>query len=205
MLDEFEQEKVGSGTDITAFSVWLNRRVTGEQEPDWNGKGRGLRAEEMLTVLLRHVYRYGNFYVRKALTRTDFTSLDDFHYLMSLMFVRPMPVKELISRHIHEKPGGVEIVRRLLKKGMVEMTANDADKRSKVIRVTEKGKASAYSAVNIIKQLNDVICSPLSDDEKLRLIALLQKLDTFHNPVFNEHQGSVFEDIYQAVKGTEEV
>ena len=58
----------------------------------------------------------------------------------------------------------------------LERTANPEDKRSTLLRLTEKGRARAYEVSDQRAERAAEFCSRLTDEEKDTLIALLDKL-----------------------------
>ena len=92
---------------------------------------------------------------------------------------------DLIKLNVHEKPVGMQIINRLIAKNWIDQTASKVDKRSKVIKINDNGIKILNNQMNKIRKATKVVCGNLTQHEKMELIRLLQKLDNFHQPIYN--------------------
>jgi MarR family transcriptional regulator, lower aerobic nicotinate degradation pathway regulator len=99
-----------------------------------------------------------------------------------------MTKMQLIEKNIHEKPTGLEVIKRLLKNKIIGERDNDEDKRSKRVFLTEKGKGIFFQTLSQMGEVSKIISGKLTASEKIQLFTLLKKLDDFHNPIFLEHR-----------------
>jgi len=83
-----------------------------------------------------------------------------------------------------EKSSGNEVLKRLLKQGLIQETPHPEDRRSKLVMLTDAGRAAFQSVQTGIERLSDVVVADLSEDEKASLLHLLTKLHHFHKPIF---------------------
>jgi predicted transcriptional regulator len=95
----------------------------------------------------------------------------------------------LIKKNIHDKPVGMLIITRLLRQGLIEQTDSDLDKRSKLIRITERGLQVLENQMEKIRRTN-IVAGNLNHREKMELIRILNKLDRFHYPIFSRNINS---------------
>ena len=96
----------------------------------------------------------------------------------------------LIKKNIHDKPVGMLIITRLLRQGLIEQTDSDLDKRSKLIRITERGLQILENQMEKIRQATNIVAGNLTHAEKMELIRILNKLDRFHYPIFSRNINS---------------
>lgn len=87
-----------------------------------------------------------------------------------------MPLKELERRFGVAQSTAAGIIQRLEKKGLVESVADADDKRIKLLRVTEKGKSICDSAKKGMDKLTENAVRDFTEEEKLCLKDLLQRL-----------------------------
>lgn len=87
-----------------------------------------------------------------------------------------MPLKELERRFGVAQSTAAGIIQRLEKKGLVESVADEDDKRVKLLRVTEKGKSICDSAKKGMDKLTENAVRDFTDEEKVCLKDLLQRL-----------------------------
>ncbi|WKK60245.1 MarR family winged helix-turn-helix transcriptional regulator [Sphingobacterium sp. BN32] len=192
LLEDFEAEVQLDEIytrDTEGFIDWLvDRNAKVEELPDveWEGKEKGRSAESVINTLLVHMGRYAKSYSKSAIHGSDFTSQDDFIYLITLKSFGEMTKMDLIKKNVHEKPSGILIINRLIAQGWVEQFNSSTDKRSKVLRISEKGIAVLEQQMDKIRMASDIVTGNLTSKEKLELIRLLDKLDVFHLAIYDK-------------------
>ncbi len=193
LLKDFEsQEGFGEtyAADISGFKSWITATMNSDleySEPYWEGKENGRSAESVINTLLVHLNRYAKSYAKAAIIGSDFSTQEDFIYLITLNTFGTMTKMELIKRNVHEKPVGIQIINRLLAQGWIDQTASTTDKRSKVLNINAKGKKALEQQMDNIRKATSIVTGNLSHKEKMELIRLLQKLDDFHLPIYNKN------------------
>src|SRR5690554_4350226 len=145
LLEEFEAknslERVYSD-DIEGFKNWIAasyKKGENNTEPNWEGKENGRSAESVINTLIIHMNRYAKNYSKSAIFGSDFTTQEDFIYLINLKAFGEMTKMDLVKRNVHEKPAGMQVINRLIAQGWVNQTESKHDKRSKVLKITDKG------------------------------------------------------------------
>ncbi len=176
--------------DIEGFKKWVcdeeNRKAgTVFDEPYWEGKENGRSAESAISTLLLHLNRYARTYSKSAISDSEFTTQEDFIYLINLKAFGSMTKMELIKKNIHDKPVGMLIITRLLKQGWIEQTESDIDKRNRIINISGKGLQALEKQMKKIREATDIVTGNLNYREKMDLILILNKLDRFHYPIFS--------------------
>ena len=109
------------------------------KEPDWEGKEKGRSPESVINTFIVHMNRYAKTYSKAAIVGSDFSTQEDFIYLINLKAFGEMTKMELIRKNIHDKPAGMQIINRLIRQGWVEQRYSLTDRRSKVINIAEQG------------------------------------------------------------------
>ena len=89
---------------------------------------------------------------------------------------------------MHEKPTGLEVIKRLIKHGLVNERNDENDKRSKRVFLTDKGQALFFATVKQLNKVALIVLGDLTKDEKKQLYPLLKKLEYFHNPFYLSHK-----------------
>lgn len=196
LLEQFEIEmhKKGKNTgDIKDFKYWVANTFDKEissQEPYWEGKEKGRTPESVINTLIVHMNRYAKTYSKSAIHNSDFSTQEEFIYLINLRAFGAMTKMELIKKNIQYKPVGMQIINRLLNQGWVEQRDSEMDKRSKIIQITKKGLQSLDKQMDKIRQATKIVTGDLTHSEKMELIRLLDKLDHFHQPIFSQNMDS---------------
>lgn len=199
LLQEFETEvhtcpDLYPGT-IQGFKAWISDKDNSKQEnhseePYWDGKENGRTPESAISTLLVHLNRYAKTYSKSAISDSEFSTQEDFIYLINLKAFGEMTKMALIKKNIHDKPVGMLIIARLLRQGLIEQTDSDLDKRSKLIRITERGLLILENQMEKIRQATNIVAGNLNYHEKMELIRILNKLDRFHYPIFSRNINS---------------
>lgn len=193
LVEDFENEinitDKYSPRNIESFKQWLcNAQCTeGQNEPEWEGKENGRSPESIINTLVVHMNRYAKSYSKSAIHDSEFSTQEDFIYLINLKAFGGMTKMELIKKNIQEKPVGMQIINRLIAHRWVKQTNSKIDKRSKIIEITMPGLKALENQMAKIRQATQIVTGNLTYEEKMELIRLLKKLDDFHHPIFCEN------------------
>lgn len=191
LVQEFESQNEGStsyDTSVEGFKNWIStNNNTIVNEPNWEGKENGRSAESVINTLIVHMNRYAKSYSKSAIVGSDFSTQEDFIYLINLKAFGEMSKMDLIKKNVHEKPVGMQIINRLINQGWIEQRNSKTDKRSKVISISETGLQALGNQMDKIRQATSIVTGNLSQKEKMELIRLLNKLDDFHQPIYDRN------------------
>lgn len=197
LLEQFEAENTTKSysPDILGFKKWISdqeasTQFTQEDEPYWEGKENGRTPESVISTLLVHINRYAKTYSKSAIADSDFSTQEDFIYLINLKAFGKMTKTELIKKNIHDKPAGMLIIKRLSNNKWIEQIDSENDKRNKVINITEKGLQALELQMKNIRSATEIVTANLNHHEKIELIRILHKLEHFHNPIFSRNINS---------------
>ena len=78
-------------------------------------------------------------------------------------------------KNVHEKPSGLEVIKRLLKHDLVNERNDENDKRSKRVFLTDKGKSLFFATVKQLNKVALIVSGDLTQDEKKTIISLTEK------------------------------
>ncbi|WP_343561367.1 helix-turn-helix domain-containing protein [Sphingobacterium sp.] len=190
LLEEFEQENLDGSysVDVDGFKRWIVTKETGSPvEPSWEGKENGRSAESVISTLIVHMNRFAKSYSKAAIWESDFSTQEEFIYLITLRSFGEMTKMELIRRNIHEKPAGMAIINRLIKQGWIGQQGSKSDRRSKVLYITENGLLALDRQMGKIRHATQIVSGDLTYSEKITLIGLLDKLSKFHQVIYDRN------------------
>ncbi|RDI14561.1 MarR family winged helix-turn-helix transcriptional regulator [Flavobacterium sp. AG291] len=193
LIEDFEASKASKkhSLNLEGFKEWIADSFLQEgkkyPEPEWENKNYGRTPESAISTMLIHMSRYAKMYSKSAISDSSFSTQEDFIYLINLNAFGAMSKIELIKKNIQDKPTGMQIIGRLIKQGWVIQIDSDNDKRAKVISITEEGKKALDALMGKIRQATSIVSGNLSYLEKMELIRILNKLEDFHNPIFNSN------------------
>jgi MarR family transcriptional regulator, lower aerobic nicotinate degradation pathway regulator len=184
---ELENSKTNEIT-VKGFRRWIAHNLKeNELEPDWEGKENGRSPESVINTLIVHMNRYAKSYSKSAIIDSDFSTQEDFIFLINLKAFGEMTKMELIKKNVQEKPAGMQIINRLIAQKWVAQKDSKTDKRSKVISITDKGLKALDAQMDKIRQATSIVTGDLTYNEKMELIRLLNKLNDFHQPIYNKN------------------
>lgn len=173
---------------VEGFKNWISRsKTTMDTEPNWEGKEKGRSVESAINTLIVHMNRYAKSYSKSAIFGSDFATQEDFIYLINLKAFGAMSKMDLIKKNVHEKPVGMQIINRLIAQGWVEQQDSQTDKRSKVISITQSGLFVLENQMDKIRKATSIVTGNLTQNEKVELIRLLNKLNDFHQPIYDKN------------------
>ncbi|AZB29069.1 MarR family winged helix-turn-helix transcriptional regulator [Chryseobacterium balustinum] len=193
LLEQFDSEnkKLQYTSDIEGFKTWVqhhqNKKTPTQKNIVWEGKESGRSPESVISTLLVHMNRYAKTYSKSAIAGSEFSTQEEFIYLINLKSFGEMSKTELIKKNIQDKPVGNLIITRLIKNEWVKQTDSKTDKRTKIIAITQKGLDALEKQMANIRNATKIVSGNLNEEEKYTLIELLHKLDHFHNPIFGRN------------------
>ena len=191
LVEQFDTQNEGSKsyeTSVEGFKDWISSTTkTISFELDWEGKENGRSAESVINTLIVHLNRYAKSYSKSAIFGSNFSTQEDFIYLINLKAFGEMSKMDLIKKNVHEKPVGMQIINRLINQGWIEQRNSKTDKRSKVISISETGLQALGNQMDKIRQATSIVTGNLSQNEKMELIRLLNKLNDFHQQIYDRN------------------
>ncbi|MGV8963202.1 MAG: MarR family winged helix-turn-helix transcriptional regulator [Candidatus Saccharimonadaceae bacterium] len=177
--------------DLIGFKRWIHDDQIDTahlyDELEWEGKKNGRSPESEISTLIVQLNRYAKTYSKSAIYDTEFSTQEEFIYLINLKAFGSMTKTELIKRNLQEKSAGMQIVNRLIGQGWIQQNDSMADKRNKIISITAKGLTALADIIGKIRQATEIVTGNLSTTEKMQMIKLLQKLDHFHQTIYEKN------------------
>lgn len=203
-----DYEKVLSSSDemtMEGFSNFINhpndssflkkRNLSGKLELEVQEKGN--KKETTIAILVTFIYRYAKLYSKKILQDSPISTLDDFSYVIMLLTHESLSKTELIQKNVHEKTTGMEIIKRLIKQGLIRQFDDEVDKRSQRVAITEEGKRAIFSILHKLEDVSTIMTGNLTELEKNSLNTILKKLDHFHFDIFMNDKNKSLPEIIE--------
>ena len=197
-----EYVKEHENADPRLFSIYLKDRLF---EIDHAKKGN-LTPNDYLnydaipqvafSAMLTRLYRFATRYLKQTFKDRNFKTIDEFGFMATLLKEKQLSKSELINKHLMELTTGVELIKRLVKKGLLEEFDDPRDKRSKLVALTDLGKKELFSVFNDMYDVSLLISGNMTDDEMKSAIELFTKLSQFHEEIFEKDKNASLEEIY---------
>lgn len=132
----------------------------------------GLELKQTHWAIRNYVAQSISDFFGGALTMVDAETL----YYLGKNSDKHISVSDVCHKFHVQKGTCSENVHRMEEKGLIKLSANPHDKRTKHITLTEKGKEVSDEVVVIFNKCHETLKSILNDDEHLSLMIVLNKL-----------------------------
>lgn len=186
-LETFQKSQLSNQTTLEDFRLYLNEKAYEKETPRNLTEKFDLQVFDLENEIAKQVImlgRYSKHLIKKSLEKhTDLVN-EDFTYLFRLMDYPSLTKMQLIEKNAHEKQTGIEIIKRLVRNGLLVESPDLEDKRSTRISVTEKGKKVFADSMGDITMVSKIMCGKLDSEEKVNLLESLKKLNTFHHTIY---------------------
>lgn len=179
-LNRFKKEKGKEVKDVKEFAIWLSKSVF-QQDTRMVSDLDENDTDMELTFLLIMQSKYYKTYCKDALANSGINSPDEYSFLYHLSLVDSFRKMELIQIHLLEAPSGIEVIKRLLKKGFIEEFDDNQDKRAKRVKLTEKGREEIKKVTPQMQRVYKKMAAKMPQKEKLQVISLLKEQNDYHS------------------------
>jgi DNA-binding MarR family transcriptional regulator len=178
-LEKFDKDNRDNERSLESFILWLNSRIFSDDHIENSLHGPETLDME-LSFLLVMQSRYYKAYVKKVLGQSALSSPDGFSFLYHLSLVNSYRKMELIKMHHIEPPSGIEVLKRLIHKGLIEEFDDPDDKRAKRVCITDRGREEVKNIMPKMTEVFRLMTAGMSLNEKLHVIAFLRQMNDFH-------------------------
>jgi DNA-binding MarR family transcriptional regulator len=173
------------------------REISGENKGWFKDEYRNTKSDiSILIVLMSH---YAKWYIKKVLRESNLQTPDEFSFLITLMTYDSLSKIELITKQVMEKTSGTEVIRRLIKRGLIVESVDENDKRSIRVSITKSGIDEVLRLLPQMSKVTKIVVGNLSAEEINTLSYLLKKLDYFHNDIYLNKRGKSLSDIFSGI------
>ena len=191
LFAEFHNE---TGSDnVSAFSVWLNRRLNAHPAGVAN-TGDDNRMLVWLTHRLSKMFRW---YAKETLQANGLTSMDEYFFLISINKIGTPSKTKVYADTITEINTGTQMMKRMIDAGLIEEVTDKQDKRVRRVKLTAKGKRTRENFFQQSVSDLKLKSGNLSETEKKELIRLLAYLEKFHTNIYFNDSGLSFEEMIE--------
>ena len=170
LTEEFNKTNA-SGT-MEEFVVWLSGKYFQSEASDGHQEQLDLMLAFQISLLNKSIKKQ----TKEVISESSLSSLDDYSFLLHLEQVDSFRKMELIEMHNLEAPTGIEVIKRLLNKGLIAEFNDLEDKRAKRVRMTEAGKTELERLKPLVDGQFKNFAQALTLNDKLSLVSTMNKL-----------------------------
>lgn len=185
------QESATTTASVEGFRHWLNQQAYERESPSLLASKNNLKVNTLDNELCKQMLllgRYAKIVLRKGLQEYPELVNEDFTYLYRLMDYPYLTKIQLIEKNAHEKQAGLEIIKRLVKHGLIVESPDPNDGRSKRIAVSERGRTLFLKSMKDVNLTSKVLTGQLRVSDKETLLHLLKKLNLFHEMLYYNYR-----------------
>ena len=201
-LDHYQKANPNANAGLDDFRLYLNQKAYENENPRNLTEKFDLDVYDLENEIAKQVImlgRYSKQLIRKSLENHPDLVNEDFTYLFRMMDYESLTKMQLIEKNAHEKQTGIEIIKRLVKNGLLAESPDQHDKRSTRIAVTKKGKKVFLESMQDITVVSKIMCGQLDTKEKEALLSSLKKLNTFHHTVYSNFKNENTSEILKLI------
>ncbi len=139
------------------------------------------------SLLIARLHRIMRVLSKPAIKSIGFTKDLEFAVLVHVAILNRPNKKELCRELLIENSTGVEITKRLAKKGFIFEHPDPKDRRSALLNLTAKGKKTIMEGYEKLAAAHTTFLDALTDEQKKELVTLLTLINNFHSAKLNAH------------------
>ncbi len=169
-LDEFS--KSIKSDKIEDFVIWLSGKYFKSDKIEKHKDHLDLMLTFQISMLNKEIKKRTKF----VISQSQLSSMDGYSFLLHLEQVDSFRKMEIVEMHNLEAPTGIEIIKRLLTKELIEEYDDLEDKRAKRIKITNKGIKELTKLKPLFNHEFANFSKSLTLEEKLSLVSTMRKL-----------------------------
>lgn len=200
-LEIFSNES--NSNSMEDFRIWLNKKAYEKENPRHLFEKHDLQVNDLENEICKQILllnRFAKQMIRKGLANFPQLANEEFTYLYRLADNDSLTKMKLVEKNGHEKQTGIEIIKRLIKNGLVEEYDDAQDKRTKRVKITETGMELFKNSTQEVTTVAKILSADLTDEEKATLLISLKKLNDFHFTIYHEHKDRNITDIVKLTR-----
>jgi DNA-binding MarR family transcriptional regulator len=156
-----------------------------------------MRAERQFLTLLSRAARFIDFYIQKAFEELPIKSRLEFQFLISVHEMNNPRKTDIINFNLVEISTGVETLKRLQKKGLIEDGSDENDRRVKRITLTTFGEKTVISALKRFDDLDKLVHTFDKENSWKSFIPVLMKFNDHHTNMYRENKEESFDTLLE--------
>lgn len=165
----------------------------------FSGTGLPPNNNIILTKLINRINKLNLLYFNLVLPETGLEHMDDFQFLVIISNLKNPMKTEVINHNFSELSTGLLIIERLKKRKYITEHSNPDDKRSKRLKITEKGQKILDGCYAKLRRIHEMMYYDLSEEDIKLCIQLLQGVEIKFSKLWHTQKGKTFNQIYKEV------
>lgn len=197
--------------EFREFGAWLSGQYTGEENRNspatLTAEARKhqefykqMPPERQFLTLLSRASRFIDFYIRKALEDTPLHSQLEFQFLISIKEMGKPRKTDVIYFNLTEISTGVETLKRLQQRGLINDLTDPHDKRIRRLVLTSTGNAVVKDALTQFNTLDHLVKAFGTEEDWKGFITALLRFNELHNSFYQHHRQKRFHEFAHKIR-----
>jgi DNA-binding MarR family transcriptional regulator len=149
----------------------------------------------ILSKLIHRLATFQHTYSNAALNDIPIKQLEEFVILNAVASLREGKKTEIIHACLMELSTGLNVLSNLLKQEFITEEEDKLDKRSKRVKITEKGASVLSDCHHQLSKANSMMFQGMAEEDVLLTIQLLKNIDIKHSATWQQNKGKSFDEI----------
>lgn len=171
----------------------INKLFSGEALPPDN--------KIILTKLINRISKLNLLYFNLIIPETGIEHIDEFQFLVTISNLKNPMKTEVINHNFTELSTGLLVIERLKKRKYITEHSDPDDKRSKRLKITEKGQTILNGCYTRLRKIHEMMYYDLYEEDIKLCIQLLQGIEIKFSKLWLTHKGKGFDEIHKEVIG----
>ncbi|GAB1370085.1 hypothetical protein MASR1M45_01430 [Candidatus Kapaibacterium sp.] len=189
LLKEWKEFKQYSNDgNIAEFGFWLTNKLKFDnhnstptlKDGEKLTKKYSGNSQFLASYYINRMNKFIKIYTKELFHDLDLYSSDDFSFLALVHQMNRPRKKELCELNLTEITTGLDIIKRLISKGMIFEVRDENDKRSKRLDITEYGLKTVLAAYQKLNEMTEDVLGDLNENEREIVINFLARLNSYH-------------------------
>lgn len=187
--------------EFVEFAEWLANQLKHKPELNLVASKKRVKTEDSENLQLfknleeplrfleytSRISRFHEFYVKKFFNDITINNRLEFLFLYTVSKKRSAKKTELINTHLVDYTTGMDIIKRLVNNGLLEEMSDGADKRAKLLVITNEGQTVLESAVKKMTDEIQMFLACISMNKWKKTLAVFEEINDFHTNIYQSH------------------
>jgi MarR family transcriptional regulator, lower aerobic nicotinate degradation pathway regulator len=176
---DFEKEAILSANDLIS-KLYKDLKKVEDDKLFLHTQNPNTNINNEIGRYITRTNRFASIYAKDILKDLPYVSLNDFGFVALLHANKQLSKTALIKLVLMDKSPGMEIIKRLVSKNVMEEFENKNDKRSKMLRLTTYGEEVVLKSYEKMTGLSNSLLADLDEITKFEILKILKYLDGYH-------------------------
>ncbi|NML42075.1 MarR family transcriptional regulator [Chitinophaga sp. G-6-1-13] len=149
----------------------------------------------LISELIGRMSGMHTIYAKMMMKEWPDIELEWFYLLNVIKYKKEARKTDIISLCMMEQSTGIDILNRMKKRALITEKNDPADKRAKLISITEKGNALLYKSGSSLFKVSYILYHDVEEEDKQALIRIMGQVHNRSRPLLAEGKQLKLDDI----------